>query len=42
MDHLEMKSISEIKGDLSLENYAEPAAFERTSYIKLLQSYKRI
>jgi dihydroorotate dehydrogenase (fumarate) len=42
MDKLGMDSISEIKGELSLEQYAEPAAFERTSYIKLLQSYGRI
>lgn len=42
MDQLEMASISQIKGELSLEKYAEPAAFERTSYIKLLQSYGRI
>lgn len=42
LDALEMESVSSIRGSLSLENYTEPAAFERASYIKLLQSYKRI
>jgi dihydroorotate dehydrogenase (fumarate) len=42
LDALGMESVSGIRGSLSLENYAEPAAFERASYIKLLQSYKRI
>jgi dihydroorotate dehydrogenase (fumarate) len=42
LDILGMDSVSSIRGSLSLENYAEPAAFERASYIKLLQSYKRI
>ena len=35
-------SIEEIKGVLSLENYAEPAAFDRASYVDLLRSYSRI
>jgi len=42
LDILEMESVSSIRGTLSLENYAEPAAFERASYIKLLQGYGRI
>lgn len=42
LDILGMESVSSIQGTLSLENYAEPAAFERASYIKLLQSYGRI
>jgi dihydroorotate dehydrogenase (fumarate) len=42
LDILGMESVSSIRGTLSLENYAEPAAFERASYIKLLQSYGRI
>jgi dihydroorotate dehydrogenase (fumarate) len=42
LDILGMESVSSIRGTLSLENYAEPAAFERASYIKLLQGYGRI
>lgn len=42
LDILGMESVSSIRGTLSLENFAEPAAFERASYIKLLQSYGRI
>ena len=42
LDILGMESVSSIRGTLSLQNYAEPAAFERASYIKLLQSYGRI
>lgn len=42
LDVLGMESVSSVRGSLSLENYAEPAAFERASYIKLLQGYKRI
>jgi dihydroorotate dehydrogenase (fumarate) len=33
-------SIESIKGTLSLENYAEPAAFERASYLKMLNEYR--
>jgi dihydroorotate dehydrogenase (fumarate) len=42
MDRLEMDSLSGIRGNLSLKNYVEPTAFERASYIKLLQGYGRI
>ena len=42
MDKLEIESLSSIRGSLSLENYVEPLAFERASYIKLLQGYGRI
>ena len=42
LDILGMESVSSIRGTLSLQNYAEPAAFERASYIKLLQGYGRI
>lgn len=34
-------SVGEIKGNLSLQSYVEPWAFERASYLKLLQSYGR-
>lgn len=42
MDELEMESINSVKGKLSLQNYVEPAALERGSYVKLLHSYGRI
>jgi dihydroorotate dehydrogenase (fumarate) len=42
MDELEMTSIADIRGKLSLQSHVEPAAFERSSYIKLLQSFHRI
>jgi dihydroorotate dehydrogenase (fumarate) len=34
-------SLEELKGNLSLQSYVEPWAFERASYLKLLQSYGR-
>lgn len=33
-------SLKEIRGKLSLESYIEPAAFERGSYMKLLNGYR--
>jgi dihydroorotate dehydrogenase (fumarate) len=42
MDKLGMASVESVRGRLSLRNHIEPAAFERTSYIKLLQSFGRI
>jgi dihydroorotate dehydrogenase (fumarate) len=35
------RSIDDLKGNLSLQSYVEPWAFERASYLKLLQSYGR-
>ena len=35
-------SLENLRGSLSLDNYVEPAAFERASYIKLLQGFGRI
>jgi dihydroorotate dehydrogenase (fumarate) len=34
------ESLQELKGKLSLKSYVEPAAFERGSYMKLLNSYR--
>ena len=42
MDKLGIESLSSIRGSMSLQNYVEPQAFERASYIKLLQGYGRI
>jgi dihydroorotate dehydrogenase (fumarate) len=41
MERKGIKSIEEVKGSLSLQSYVEPWAFERASYLKLLQSYGR-
>lgn len=35
-------SLENLRGSLSLENHVDPAAFERSSYIKLLQGFGRI
>jgi dihydroorotate dehydrogenase (fumarate) len=42
MDKLEMPSVESVRGRLSLQSHIAPAAFERSSYIKLLQSFGRI
>jgi dihydroorotate dehydrogenase (fumarate) len=42
LDKLGAESFDEVRGDVSLEAYVEPTAFERGSYIQLLQSYGRI
>lgn len=41
MDAKGIESIGDVKGNLSLQSYVEPWAFERASYLKLLQSYGR-
>jgi dihydroorotate dehydrogenase (fumarate) len=41
MDQKGIRSIEELKGQLSLQSYVEPWAFERASYLRLLQSYGR-
>lgn len=40
MDGKGYESLDEIKGKLSLKSYVEPSAFERGSYMKLLNSYR--
>lgn len=42
LDELQADSIASLQGKLSLQHYVEPTAFERASYIKLLQGYGRI
>jgi dihydroorotate dehydrogenase (fumarate) len=42
MEKLELDSIEKAKGMMSLDRYVEPTAFERASYIKMLQSFGRI
>jgi dihydroorotate dehydrogenase (fumarate) len=41
MDEKGIESVEALKGKLSLGMYVEPWAFERSSYLKLLQSYGR-
>jgi dihydroorotate dehydrogenase (fumarate) len=41
LDEKGVRSLGELKGNLSLQSYVEPWAFERASYLKLLQSYGR-
>jgi dihydroorotate dehydrogenase (fumarate) len=42
LEELDFQSTNELRGAMSMEKYIEPTVFERTSYIKLLQSYGRI
>ncbi len=39
METYEYKSIAQMRGSMSQKNVAEPAAFERVNYIKVLNSY---
>lgn len=41
LDEKGLNSLREIKGNMSLQSYVEPWAFERASYLKMLQSYGR-
>lgn len=40
MEEKEYESIEQMKGAMSSASVAEPAAFERANYLKILQSYK--
>lgn len=40
MEEKEYESIEQMKGSMSQKKVAEPAAFERANYMKMLQSYK--
>lgn len=42
LERLELASIDKAKGMMSLDRYVEPTAFERASYIKMLQNFGRI
>lgn len=42
MEENEYESVHMMKGSMSQKSIAEPAAFERANYMKLLQSYKTI
>jgi dihydroorotate dehydrogenase (fumarate) len=40
MDRREYASVAQMKGSMSQLNVADPSAFERANYIKILESYK--
>lgn len=40
LEEKEYKSLSEMKGSMSQKSIADPAAFERANYMKILNSYK--
>ncbi len=42
MEEKEYASVSLMKGSMSQKSIAEPAAFERANYMKMLQSYKTL
>jgi len=39
MDEHEYVSITQMRGSMSQQHVAEPAAFERANYLKVLRSY---
>jgi dihydroorotate dehydrogenase (fumarate) len=41
MERKEYRSIEQMKGSMSQQNVADPTAFERANYIKILERYKR-
>jgi dihydroorotate dehydrogenase (fumarate) len=42
MEEKEYESVAQMKGSMSQKSVAEPAAFERANYMKMLNSYKPI
>ena len=42
MEENEYSSIDMMKGSMSQKSVAEPAAFERANYMKMLQSFKML
>ena len=40
MESKEYHSVDEMKGAMSQQSVANPAAFERANYIKILEEYK--
>ncbi len=40
MEEHEYESVSQMKGSMSYQNVAEPAAYERANYIRMLQSFR--
>jgi dihydroorotate dehydrogenase (fumarate) len=42
MEAHEYKSVAQLRGSMSLRGLADPAAFERANYMKVLQSFRRL
>jgi dihydroorotate dehydrogenase (fumarate) len=40
MEEHEYESVAQMQGSMSQQNVAEPAAFERANYMKVLQSWQ--
>ena len=40
MDEREYESIAQMKGSMSRKNVADPTAFERANYIRVLENFK--
>jgi dihydroorotate dehydrogenase (fumarate) len=40
MEEHEYESVSQMQGSMSQQSVAEPAAFERANYMKVLQSWR--
>ncbi len=40
MEEHEYESVSQMQGSMSQQHVAEPAAFERANYMKILQSWR--
>ena len=40
MEEHEYESVAQMQGSMSQRNVAEPAAFERANYVKVLQSWR--
>ena len=40
LEEHEYESVKQAQGSMSQQNVAEPAAFERANYMKVLQSWK--
>ena len=41
MEEREYESVAQMRGSMSQKSVAEPAAFERANYMKVLQSYEQ-
>ena len=41
LEEHEYESVAQLQGSMSQQNVAEPAAFERANYMKVLQSWQQ-
>jgi dihydroorotate dehydrogenase (fumarate) len=42
LEEREYDSVAQLRGSMSQQNVAEPAAFERANYVKALQGYRPV